>query len=386
LLKKITIDYKFSVFFLSWLGFYYNGIFDRVILQESGIPMWSIFLFISLFLALFFSKKNRSKKINILELLCICLFFFMISPAFITADMYSLSILSLLISPIISSNIGDFNEPSLKQKQFICNFAWLTSISALVLFFYFSYFNRPIFGIDQIRPGYGYAIDRGILLRLVGMADDPNFYALASLLPFLLALYTKEIKYRKVILFSILLSVVFTFSRTGIVIYVLAFSLSLLNKNKGKIHIIMILSITTILCIMSWKMIYFLTIDFSHVVNRSFDTGIMSRFALLESVYGRADENLKIFGNGVGISKDLIGLHSHNTYFDYLFEGGIVAFMIFMIFSFLSTFNSFVKKGYLHGFNICIFVSAFTLSLSFNPILILLPLLIYRHNYKRRKI
>ena len=177
-------------------------------------------------------------------------------------------------------------------------------------------------------------------------------------------------------LFSFLL----TLSRSGAII--LLFGLILLFFSDIK----RFYSILVYACIGSVVTIIGVTVYGSRLLlssggefDRGFISGGLSRFSLIDKAMDQGQ--IMYFGNGIGKTKELIGYHSHNTYFDFLFELGLIPFSVFLIYTLILLVYSFKNLNPFSIFTILIFVSIFSVSLPFNPLLYLPPLVCLRMKY-----
>jgi O-antigen ligase len=264
---------------------------------------------------------------------------------------------------------------SKNQKQFIADVGLVTAILSLFMFFYFSFWDRPVWGEASIRPGYGYAIDRGVLLRLVGFSEDPNFFVIGSLLPFLICLCEKHLK-RRVITIAVLgLAMVFTFSRSGFFTVIAAVaSYYFLRIKVSHLKFIVPFAIALVpIVLIGFSYFDDLKVNDSADVDRGFVSGLLSRSALLSILLEK--ESFSFFGNGLGISKEILGIHSHNTYFDFLFEGGVVPFVVFVVITLSYIFSAFYKPSLIKSYGVGVIIGASAVSISFQPLLSLVILL-----------
>lgn len=379
-ISQVLFNPRVSAIVLIWLVFWYRGIIDNLLLKLAPIPGWVPALFLICFCVIIFNKKKHAGRINTAELLIFLLFLVVIPSAVTGAKLASFSVISLFLSVFVTMSWGRFKSFNLKDKQWICNFALLTSTLSIIMFLYFVFVERPTLGVSEIRPGFGYAIDRGVLLRLVGFTSDPNFYCLGLMLPFLICIKERAIKNRKLILFVMIISFILTMSRSGAIIMILGLVLLFFTDIK-RFSSLLLYSVIFSFFTMAAIAIYggSLLVAENAELDRGFITGILSRFNFVENIV--KGYSFELFGNGIGKSKELIGYHSHNTYFDFLFECGVIPFIIFMSYVILMLRQLFKNLNPLSIFAILIFVSIFSVSLPFNPIIYLIPLVCLRMKY-----
>ncbi|NKI19552.1 hypothetical protein HCU74_19265 [Spongiibacter sp. KMU-166] len=367
---------EFLVFFSVWLVFNFNGLIDGAIIGRNGIPSWLI-LISAIWVVLYFNARRlvRFDRYSVLFFI----FFVLCLPAFVSFyNFYSFSVLSILICIMISAGLKRQWTLSLSQKQLFFSVGIVIAFLSLVMFFYFTIIDRPRFGVDLIRPGYGYAIDRGVLLRLVGFADDPNFYVLGMIFPLLLGM-SEKLKYRKIGIFIIVLSMILTFSRSGLVAVVAGLFVFYCKRIDIKHFVVALVFVGAAfggIAVFDTLMGELKTSD-NVTVERSFLSGMMSRNNLLSLAL--REEEIKLFGNGIGRAKEVIGIHSHNSYFDYIFDAGIIPFVFLLLIMAVSVYEAFKRPTLVSAYTISIMVGAAALSISYQPMLLLMVMISGRY-------
>lgn len=366
-------NYAFAVFFSSWVAFFYNGILDHLLLGRNGAPVW---LFLIIFwVGFLYFKRGVLVVIKPTDILVFIIFPALIPSLLSFFDTYFLASLSLVMCTLISIRLGSRWSLSFSQKQLIFNVGVLTSIAAIIMFAYFSLIARPVFGVDSIRPGYGYAIDRGVLLRLVGFADDPNFYAVGVLLPLLIGLGVPKLKWRTVGLVVIISSIILTFSRSGSLAIACALAAMFFSRVKLRSFVIgaVVLLLAVPIVTLTGTLIEGLKTSENVEVSRDFSSGLSGRNNLL--MLAVAEQPITFWGNGLGVTKTLIGLHSHNTYFDYLYEAGFIPFLLLIICVGLACIRSVKTPNLINSYGVGVLVGAGAVSIGFQPLFILLILM-----------
>ncbi|WP_022959108.1 hypothetical protein [Spongiibacter tropicus] len=368
---------EFFIFFSIWMIFQFNGLIDGALIGRSGVPSWLIMLVF--LVAILFFDGRRTLAFDKYSFLFFVLFVSCL-PSFLEFyNFYSLSVFSIVICIFISSSMRKGWVLSSGEKQVVFNVSIIVALLSILMFLYFVFIDRPVFGQDLIRPGYGYAIDRGVLLRLVGFADDPNFYVLAMIFPLLLMFSEKKIKYRKVGGIIILASLLLTFSRSGliaVVVGILAFYIK-----KISFRMLAWAAVSVVLSLLISALYGFVVSELKTnedvVVERSFSSGFDSRNNLLSLALMK--EDFSAFGNGIGRAKDIIGIHSHNSYFDYIFDSGYVPFSILAIILLFFFTDLYRRPSIFSAYAASIVVGAAALSIPFQPMLILMIMCSHRY-------
>jgi hypothetical protein len=349
--------------------FQFNGLIDGALIGRNGIPSW-LYVVVVLLVFLFFDGR-RNMRFDKYSILFFMLFLSCL-PSFIEYyDLFSFSVFSIVICILLSSVFRVGWTLTVQNKMLIYNAGVLIALLSIAMFLYFSVISRPVFGVDSIRPGFGYAIDRGVLIRLVGFADDPNFYVLGMILPLLIGMSEPKFKYRKIGLILISLSLVLTFSRSGLLAVIFGTGAFYFRRISVKLAlgVIVVGLLSLALGLVYGLLIEGLKTSQTTTVDRSFSGGFDSRSNLL--VLAMEKEDLKYFGNGIGRAKDAIGLHSHNSYFDYIFDAGLVPFAILLLIIIFFVLDSFFKSTILSAYTVSICVGAAALSIGFHPLFLL---------------
>lgn len=370
--RSTTLPYL--IFLGSWLSFYYNGILDKVVINVKLFPAWLVFLSVALFIS-YFGKGIKWVTFKSFDVAFLFLFVVLLPSIYENFGAYSFSIVSIVACVMLSARCGPRWHMNKKQIQFIVDIGLITAVFAVAMFIYFSYFNRPSWGESAIRPGYGYAIDRGVLLRLVGFADDPNFYVIGSTLPLLLAFHNSAVKRRNLTISVVLLSMVLTFSRSGLFSVVACFAALYflrLKVSHAKVILPVLLLILPLFFVATTSFDSLKTNEAAEV-DRGIISGLLSRSNLIVLLLEQRD--IVFFGNGLGVSKELIGLHSHNTFFDFLFEGGVLPFLAFLAMTLSYIAFAFCRPNVIAAYGVGVIVGSLAVSIAFQPLLILVMLM-----------
>jgi len=257
------------------------------------------------------------------------------------------------------------------EDEFIFERGGLTVMISLLFFWYFSLVDRPVFGLDLERPGYGYSIDRGVLLRLVGFADDPNFFSVAASLSLFIGLSRSNFKCRNFFLMLIAISMFFTFSRSGLLAIMVGLVFAFRNRISPRYFwtLLTLFIVSLVGYFLYGSIVSLLNLSAESVVDRSIEGGFLSRFNLIGMILTRS--SLEFFGNGIGSAKALLGIHSHNTFFDFLFEGGYIPGFIYLAICSVFVFKAWLKPSLMSGFGVVVIASSAVLSIGYQPILVL---------------
>jgi O-antigen ligase len=178
----------------------------------------------------------------------------------------------------------------------------------------------------------GYVLDAGGVLRLIGLARDPNFYSL-WMTPLLITGLMRG-RLGTVLWLPIALSLGMALSRsffvailfTSFTLIPMLWSVRTLRKYFAKITIMPLIMISVILCVsVLWTDTEYISkrIELADKTIR-FERWHMLNHAIVE------DWN-PIWGSGLRSTQLLLkGVYSHSTYLDALFETGLVGFFLWL--------------------------------------------------------
>jgi len=346
---------------------------------------WAILGLTFLWVVLLFRRPLRIRK-NYIPVLILALFFtFSLGiSAFFSPQperaltMILLQIRNLVLLLTIGTLFNDVNAlGSLNQKLL-----WIGAIiaSSAVLMYtlalprYFEILPDP----SQWKPGIGYILDQGGVLRLIGFARDPNFYSLWIAPLFLAGLSLPFSLPRLVMMIIVGLSLALAMSRG----FVLAFSISsvilifaLLPIRRHSVYIKRLVGTAIISVIIAIGLTSVMGYDFLSIWEKRVELASQSpRYAMWQQILGEMTETWNpLIGAGLrGAEEILEGAYSHNSYLDVLFETGLVGFLIWVFLISYTTLCALKRIKYrewlpwVHSWFILIVMCAF-FSLVYHP-------------------
>lgn len=197
----------------------------------------------------------------------------------------------------------------------------------------------------------GYVLDQGGVLRLIGLAKDPNFYSLWMTLPLIGGLIRG--RFALLLWLPIALSVGMALSRSFfIALFVASLILapiswcnrSLRSSFNRLVTIPSLMVLTTLCASLLWT-------NIEYISKRIALAEQTPRFERWEILSGRMTEQWNpILGAGLRSAEMLLGgKYSHSTYLDALFETGIVGFTLWITILILSTIICFLNIKFSEG-------------------------------------
>jgi O-antigen ligase len=205
------------------------------------------------------------------------------------------------------------------------------SLSAFIqpIMNYESILNNP----KQYHPPLIYDLGRGGVLRLKGLAGDPNFYAFFLILPALIGVHTRDInkKFRYLGTFLIAISLLLTFSRSfygGVVVSSFAMLVLLILQDSNffrlskRTVVAVIAGISLILLPLPW----FQQSVVATIIDRIGLFGQGGRSELWITLLRNIDDGILI-GHGLRASETLLeNSYVHNSYLYIVYDIGIIGF------------------------------------------------------------
>lgn len=182
----------------------------------------------------------------------------------------------------------------------------------------------------------GSGINSVTLDRFSGLACDPNFYGMYSVVITSIILFRENTRHKialKVVLVFLVISGFLTYSKTYVIVLALVFVIYIFRVDRAFLNRMIFGSLFILLCV---ALDYMLDLDMISpiIVRFTRDSG----FSLSQMTTGRteiwADYLYKIFFNGssvifgVGVGSGFIRMAEHNTYIEYLFKFGTVGCFI----------------------------------------------------------
>jgi hypothetical protein len=209
------------------------------------------------------------------------------------------------------------------------------------------------------RPGIGYVLDQGGILRLVGFAEDPNFYSIYAVLALFIGFSLPKgwLKWGGISLIG--LSLLLANSRSFFLVFGFSFAMmllvTLLKREKALVFYIRSLSISLLIVTVVAGIWSFFQGDLLGKVLKRFSIMDQSgRFEMWEILLGKGFDDIW-FGTGLRGAEFLLdGMYSHNSYLDLLVETGIVGFSLWLGFVCIVTvtglrkINQFVMLPWFH--------------------------------------
>lgn len=248
--------------------------------------------------------------------------------------MILLQLRNLVLILVIGTLFSDVNAlGSLNRKLFwicgiIASFAVLMYVSALPR--YSEILSNP----SQWKPGIGYILDSGGVLRLIGFATDPNFYSLWIVPSFFVGLSLAFSPSRLVMAIIIGLSLALAMSRgfaLAVLISTVILIVALLAARRRSVYVKRLMGAVTILAIITIGLASVMDYDFLSMLEKRAELASQSpRFAMWHRILGEMAETWNpLVGVGLrGAEEILEGAYSHNSYLDVLFETGLAGFLI----------------------------------------------------------
>ncbi|GBC92256.1 hypothetical protein HRbin15_00721 [bacterium HR15] len=195
-----------------------------------------------------------------------------------------------------------------------------------------SQYERIIANSNLQHPSVGYYLDSGGVLRLIGLAKDPNFYSL-WMTPLLITGLIRG-RFSTVLWLPIALSVGMALSRsffiailfTSLALTPMLWSARALRKYIIRIITVPLLMISVILCV---SVLWTDTEYISKRIELAEKTIRFERWHILN--HAIVEDWNPIWGSGLRSTELLLGgKYSHSTYLDALFETGLTGFSLWL--------------------------------------------------------
>ncbi len=224
---------------------------------------------------------------------------------------------------------------------------------------------------------YGVTIEKGIP-RMIGLNNDPNICALASLIPLFFFLMKKGI-IAKFFFFLSLFCVLATLSRGGLIAAVAGIvSCIIILSNKGRFHFLLITGILVTSMLIGALFSYDLIQPILEKRTSGISTG-GGRFEVWMNAAKLISER-PIHGYGIFTFREVLGntyeieKFAHNTYIEVFLETGIIGLFLFLLFIFSFLVNGYLvaktssNYSFLFPLNVGVSTALLGLSMYINPI------------------
>ena len=248
--------------------------------------------------------------------------------------MLLLQVRNLVLLLVIGTLFSNITSVELLNRKLL----WVgTLIAGLALLMYISAwfrYSEIISSRELWKPGIGYELDQGGVLRLIGFAGDPNFYSLWIALPFFVG-FTRRFSLQNlfaviVIGLSVALAMSRGFALAFLISVVLLFFAQLITRARSMGYIKKLLVGMVIVTIGMVGLYFVASYDLSQFAQRVELVSKTPRWAMWEQLCeGLTEKWNAIVGTGLrGTEEALEGGYSHNSYLDVIFETGLIGFAV----------------------------------------------------------
>lgn len=191
------------------------------------------------------------------------------------------------------------------------------------------------------KPGIGYALDQGGVLRLIGLSKDPNFYSTFISFTFFAGITSSKSRLKWLGIAIIALSLILAMSRAFAVVLPIsilillaptALSCKIRKALKAYIKSIFLGAVFALMLGVVWGL--FQGNLWQSIMLRMELASGTPRFTMWEKLIEliKTDFN-PVIGKGLRSAEEALGgAYSHNSYLDILFETGMIGFTIWSLF------------------------------------------------------
>jgi O-antigen ligase len=222
-------------------------------------------------------------------------------------------------------------------------------------------------------PRFGYVLDRGSTLRLVGLVGDPNFFALFSALPLMIGIGLRG-RWRWLGTALISFAVLLTFSRSfaaALFVVLISYGVAISLRSRTGLRRALLGAAVGAALTVGVLQVEPLRETIEYRIER---VGAESRFNIWRML--SFSEETLLRGEGIGAARERLGFYSHNTFIDFAFDTGLFGLLSFLSFvAFVSAAGVSNARGspelrpWLLGWFVLVLMLN-TFSLGFNPLVV----------------
>lgn len=330
------------------LSLHLNGVFFISISSHTNISLWHLSVILAI--AYYFMQPQRliviRRSFNTF-VPAVFLLSWLFAQAFRSPDLFRsiTMILSLGLGLVvfwIMGNVLRMRRDLARLNYTVFILGLLISGLSLILYLRVLVRHKEVALIEElwnVRTNTVYEGDRGNLLRLRGFSGDPNFFALYLLPSLFCGLVTNiRIRWKLPGVSVILLAIFFSYSRGIALSMTLSIFILIIHSVRNPLYRRYIMMLSSLFAI-------FVFVAFVSLMTKRFSVGHWwtrftvgtsdNRFSMWHILAIQFDSFYSLLiGFGLRSGENMLGVVSHNTYLDLLFDTGLVGFLLFVIFIF----------------------------------------------------